>query len=109
MQKALLWAGRSYRSCALFFLVIGLCASASSTELPNPVREFAKNLGYCYYMVAPPGSADDEFESQYGDALDASFNFLQQRSPDRSKLDVILWLREQCEATIVEAAKASKQ
>lgn len=109
MQKASPWMDRSYRSSALVFLTIGLCSSAFSMEQSNPVREFAQNQNYCHYMMAPPGGADDEFESRYSAALQASLNFLRQSEPDMTKLDSILWLREQCEAATAEAAQTPKQ
>ena len=109
MQKASPWMGRTYRSSALVFLTIGLCSSASSMEQSNPVREFAQNPDYCHYMMAPPGGADDEFESRYSAALQASLNFLRQLAPDMTKLDSLLWLREQCETATAEAAQTPKQ
>lgn len=93
------------RKSALFFMSFSMCFAAFSTEKGDPVNDFAQNLNYCHYMVAPPGGIQDEFESDYSAALKEALNFLQMRTPDLTMLEAIVVVRSECEARVSETAK----
>jgi hypothetical protein len=106
MKKISSWMKASRKSCALLFMSLGMCSAAFSVEKNGPVKDFALNMDYCYYMVAPPGGVQDEFENRYSTALTNTLSFLQEHKQDMTMLEAILVVRSECEARIFEAAKA---
>ncbi len=105
MKQISSWMNGCCKKSALFLMSLGLCCAAFSTEKDGPVTDFAQNMDYCHYMVAPPGGVQDEFENHYSTALTKALSFLQRRNQDLTMLEAIIVVRSECKARVFEAAK----
>lgn len=106
MKKISSWMSVGCKRGALLFLSLGMCSAVFSAQTHDPVNDFARDMDFCYYMVATPGGVQDELENRYSIALQKALNYLQRNNQGMTMLEAILVVRSECKARISEVTRA---